>query len=96
MNADFYNSKAWRKLSKAFLLSKYYICERCGGAGELAHHKTHLTATNIKDPSISLNPALLECLCVPCHNAEHFSAGGAVLAGLAFDECGNLICCKSN
>ena len=86
----FYQSSAWRKLSKAFLCSKHYICERCGNPAEIAHHKTHLNAANIMNPDISLNPKLLEALCKNCHNTEHFGAGGAVLEGLAFDDDGNL------
>ena len=40
--AQFYHSRAWRKLSKAFLMSKHYICERCGQPAEIAHHKQYL------------------------------------------------------
>jgi hypothetical protein len=72
------------------MASKSYVCERCGGPAGIAHHKTHLTAANIADPAISLNPALLECLCIECHNTEHFGSGGAVLEGLCFDENGDL------
>ena len=88
--STFYQSTAWRKLSKAFMVSKNYICERCGNPAEIAHHKTHLAAANIMDPDISLNPDLLEALCKNCHNTEHFGVGGAVLAGLVFDKNGNL------
>ena len=87
---NFYNSKAWRKLSKAFLNSKNYICERCGNPAELAHHKVYLNAENISDYAVSLNPDLLESLCKNCHNAEHFGGGGAVVKGLHFDEKGDL------
>jgi 5-methylcytosine-specific restriction endonuclease McrA len=89
-HSTFYQSTAWRKLSKEFLISKMHLCERCRQLADVAHHKTHLTAANIANPAISLNPALLEALCLDCHNKEHFSAGGAVLAGLAFDDDGNL------
>ena len=89
-NATFYQSKAWRRLSRAFLLSQNYICGRCGGPAEIAHHRVYLTAANISDPDISLNPARLECLCINCHNAEHFSAGGATAAGLEFNENGDI------
>lgn len=89
--AQFYHGKAWRRLSKAFLMSKHYICERCGQPAEIAHHKIYLTAENVLDPEISLNPGNLEALCMNCHNAEHFGQGGATAAGLAFDENGNLI-----
>lgn len=88
--AAFYNSKAWRKLSRAFLMSKYYICERCGKPAEIAHHKTHLNPANMIDPDIALNPARLEALCLDCHNNEHFSAGGATCRGLAFTPEGDI------
>lgn len=91
MTAAFYNSKAWRKLSKVFLCSRHYICERCGNQADVAHHKTYLTAANINDCDISLNPDLLEALCLNCHNTEHFGTGGAVAAGLAFDNNGELV-----
>ena len=89
--AAFYHSPQWRKLSRTFLLSRNYICQRCGAPAEIAHHKQHLTAANVSNPEISLNPDNLEALCLACHNAEHFSAGGATAAGLAFDGDGNLI-----
>lgn len=87
----FYHSRAWCKLSRAFLMSKNYICERCGQPAEIAHHRIHLTADNLNNPDIALNPDNLEALCQSCHNAEHFGLGGAVAKGLAFDENGNLI-----
>ena len=87
---NFYNSKAWRRLSKAFMLSRYYICERCGRPAEIVHHKQHLNPANIHDPAISLNPANLESLCLQCHNTEHFGAGGAVALGFDFDENGDI------
>ena len=89
--APFYRTKAWRGLSRAFMLSRNYICERCGKPAEIAHHKVYLTPGNIGDVAISLNPENLEALCQACHNAEHFSAGGATAAGLTFDERGELI-----
>ena len=89
-NAAFYQSKAWRRLSRAFLLSKSYICERCGGPAEIAHHKIYITPINITDPAVTLNPANLEAVCLNCHNTEHFSAGGAVAAGLEFNQNGDI------
>ena len=86
----FYSTKAWRKLSRAFLLSKSYICERCGAPAEIAHHKHYVTAANVHDPDISLNPARLEALCLNCHNTEHFSKGGVVAVGLTFTENGDI------
>ena len=88
--AAFYNSTAWRRLSRAFLLSKCYICERCGKPADIAHHKKHLNPSNIHNPDISLNPANLEALCIDCHNTEHFSAGGATCRGLKFTPEGDI------
>lgn len=88
---EFYNSAAWRRLSKAFLLSKNYICERCGAPAEIAHHKQYLSSFNIGSMEISMNPANLESLCLECHNKEHFSCGGAIAVGYAFDKYGELI-----
>ncbi len=72
-------------------MSKYYICERCGQPAEIAHHKRYITARNVNNPDIALNPANLEALCKNCHNTEHFGTGGATAAGIAFDENGNVI-----
>ena len=92
MNNDkFYNSRKWRRLSKVFLLSKHYICERCGGVGEIAHHRIYLNRVNIRKPEIALNMDNLECLCLACHNAEHGGAGSATAAGVGFDKEGNVI-----
>jgi len=88
---QFYNSAAWRRLSKAFLTSRNYICERCGAPAAIAHHKKYLTPANIDKPEISMNPDNLEALCLDCHNAEHFSAGGAIADGYTFDADGNII-----
>lgn len=86
----FYRSAAWRKLSQAFLLSKHYICERCGRPAEIAHHRVYLTPANVTDAGVALNPDTLEALCLACHNAEHFGSGGATARGLTFDENGDL------
>jgi 5-methylcytosine-specific restriction endonuclease McrA len=88
--AAFYNSKAWRRLSRAFLTSQSYLCERCGKPADIAHHKTHLNSRNIADPAISLNAALLESLCIECHNTEHYGTGGAILQGLEFTAEGDI------
>lgn len=67
----FYTSKEWRQTSRAFMQSKRYVCERCGGAGEICHHKIYLNPRNITNPYITLNWDNLECLCQECHNKEH-------------------------
>ena len=91
MQKQFYHSRAWRQLSKAFLQSKNYVCERCGNPAQIAHHKQHITPRNLTDPEITLNPANLEALCLNCHNAEHFRLGEAIAPGLAFSPDGNLM-----
>lgn len=68
----FYFSKQWKECSKSFLESKAYICERCGEAAVLSHHRIYLTAQNVSDYNISLNWKNLEALCLACHNKEHF------------------------
>lgn len=89
-HAVFYHSNTWRRLSRAFLLSKSYICERCGRPASIAHHRQYITAANVNDPTVTLNADGLEALCLDCHNTEHFGTGGAIAAGLQFDENGNL------
>ena len=86
----FYHSPAWVKLSKLFLSSKNYICERCGQPAVLVHHKTRLTSQNLTDTSISLNPENLEALCLACHNQEHWHSGSAVADGLKFTSDGDV------
>lgn len=68
---SFYNSKAWQQVSRLYMSSKSYVCERCGGVGEICHHKTWLNPVNINDLNIALGLDNLECLCRECHNIEH-------------------------
>lgn len=70
-NSPFYNSKAWKRASAAYMASKHYICERCGRPAQICHHKTYLNGTNVHDPAIALSFDNLEALCLDCHNAEH-------------------------
>jgi 5-methylcytosine-specific restriction endonuclease McrA len=88
---QFYHSRAWKRLSRAFLCSKNYICERCGNPAEIAHHIKHITPSNIGNPGITLNAANLQAVCIECHNTIHYSNGGAIVKGLEFDENGDLI-----
>jgi len=93
---DFYDCKAWRKLSKVFLQSKYYICEICGKPAEIAHHKTKITPHNIDNPDITLNIDNLQAVCLDCHNKIHFThsrelvEGGSTRSKLYFDVNGEL------
>ena len=87
---NFYNSKRWEQTQAAYMSSKHYICERCGGMAKICHHKTYITPQNINDPNITLSWSGLEALCQDCHNKEHLS-GEICAEGLAFDSKGNLI-----
>ena len=51
----FYDSPQWRKTSKAYLSSKNYICEDCGGAACIVHHIRQKEPWNINDPEVTLN-----------------------------------------
>lgn len=90
MSAPFYKSKEWRALSRLFLLSKNYVCERCGNPACIAHHKIYLTPETFGNPEIALNPENLEALCLECHNREHFGKKH-VMPDVTFDEKGDLI-----
>ncbi len=73
---DFYKSQAWKNTRKAYAASVGGLCERCRAnglivAGEIVHHKTHLTPFNIHDESITLNPDNLMLVCRDCHAKEH-------------------------
>lgn len=87
----FYASKTWEDCRLAFLQSKFFICERCGGAATIAHHKTYLKQSNINNPDVSLNWDNLEALCHDCHNKEHIGKNSATREDVMFDEHGNLV-----
>lgn len=84
----FYLSKAWRNTREAYYRFRCGICERCGAAGDIVHHKRYLTPSNIHDPSITLSFANLELLCQECHNKEHFEKENP---RYGFDANGNVI-----
>ena len=72
----FYKTRLWRKTSKDYAKRVGGLCERCMNqgkytAGEIVHHKVHVTAETIDDPSITLNPDNLELVCRQCHAKEH-------------------------
>lgn len=69
--AKFYKSKRWQACRLAYFKNQNGICERCGQAGKIVHHKVHLTAQNIHNPRIALSFDNLELLCQDCHNKEH-------------------------
>lgn len=86
----FYASKEWRKLSRLYMESKHYLCERCGGVGSICHHRQYITPHNINDPSITLNMDNLECLCQDCHNREH-TKRNTDNDSFDFDQSGNIV-----
>ncbi len=86
----FYKSKEWLKCRNSFMVSKNYICERCGGLAYIVHHKKHITPLNINNPNITLSWSNLKALCHDCHNAVHGN-GGACIDEVTFDENGDLI-----
>lgn len=87
----FYKSLAWIECRLSFMISKFFICNRCDGSATIAHHTTYLTPENINDPEISLNHEKLEALCHDCHNKEHFGKCDVVVEGLMFDSDGQLV-----
>ena len=87
---SFYNSVEWKKCREAFMKSKHYICERCGGSAYIVHHKEHITPYNINNINITLNWNNLQALCLECHNLVH-GRGEAIIEGVSFDENGELI-----
>lgn len=73
------------------LLKERGICERCGKRGTEVHHKTHLTPSNVSDPSIALGLDNLVLLCKACHNAEHGRENKQIRSDITFDRSGNVI-----
>ena len=92
-NSAFYKSQAWKRTSAAYMESRHYICERCGGPARICHHKTWLNGNNVKDPAIALSFDNLEALCQDCHNKEHFAGRQqrSSYNGITFDADGNPI-----
>jgi len=72
----FYSSKAWQETRKAYKKSVGGLCEVCYQkgiikAGELVHHKVHISPENINDPNVTLNWDNLQCVCRECHGEIH-------------------------
>jgi hypothetical protein len=79
-------------MSRLYMESKNYICERCGGVAVICHHRKYITPANIDNPEITLNPDNLEALCADCHNKEHKGKSSTAI----FDENGNMIGAKDS
>ena len=75
---NFYKTALWRNARRLYIQSVGGLCERCYAKGiirhgDTVHHKIHLTAENINDPEVTLNPDNMELLCRDCHAEEHKS-----------------------
>lgn len=71
----FYNSAAWKKCKKSYVDWRISVdggmCEKCRQRiGYILHHKEKLTPTNINNPDITLNWAMLSWECKQCHDRE--------------------------
>lgn len=72
----FYTSKAWRKFRLGLIAERGNRCERCGVivARSLdlhGHHKVELTAENMADANLALNPKKVDLICHDCHDMDH-------------------------
>lgn len=85
---EFYQSDAWKRARTSYIKYRCGLCERCGGAGVIVHHKKYLTTSNINDPKVTLSFRNLELLCMDCHNKEHLAKKNT---RYSFDEYGNML-----
>lgn len=79
--SNFYTSKEWVEFRKNLMLERVdnngdVICEHCNKAITkaydcIAHHKEHLTESNVNDYNISLNPDNISFVHHRCHNDIH-------------------------
>lgn len=93
---SFYTGTKWRKLSKLYMSSINYVCERCGGVAEICHHKKYITPQNINNDDITLNWDNLEGLCMDCHNKEHKIKNKDYVNHPIFDSNGHMIGVKES
>lgn len=86
----FYNSLTWQKAREYKIASAGYLCEVCGGLGEIVHHKIPLSEANMHDPKISINNDNLQLVCRSCHKRIHDELDGKGRQ-YQFDKDGNII-----
>ena len=72
----FYSSAAWKQARESYTKYRRGLCEICLSkgiikAGEIVHHKRHLTAETVNDPTIALSFDNLQLLCRDCHGEQH-------------------------
>lgn len=75
---EFYNSRAWHKLSEEFRM-EHPICERCWEkfgkvkqAECVHHHKSFMRADGTIDEALTLDKNNLHSLCSSCHSTIHY------------------------
>lgn len=79
---SFYRSKEWESFRRIVIAQStdpstgFVLCAKCGKPivhkyDLVVHHKEHLTAANVNDALISLNPDNCECVHFKCHNEIH-------------------------
>lgn len=78
---NFYTSKAWRELRARLMVERTdaagnIICAKCGKPilrryDCIGHHIQELTADNVNDAAIALNPDNVELIHLRCHNDIH-------------------------
>jgi 5-methylcytosine-specific restriction endonuclease McrA len=71
------------------MASAGYLCEVCGGVGEIVHHKVPLTEANMHNPKISLASENLQLVCRSCHKRIHDELDGKGRR-IRFDKDGNI------
>lgn len=72
----FYKSQSWRRCRDAYARSVGGLCEQCRDrglirAGEIVHHKEHISPDNISDPRVLLDWENLRLVCRDCHAELH-------------------------
>jgi phage terminase large subunit-like protein len=73
---QFYNSADWKRVRDARLAQTPW-CERCGDLAQHVHHKIAIATEAGWEKR--LDPAGLQTLCIPCHNAaEHETEAPAI------------------
>ena len=78
VDKSFYDSKQWQKCRDLYAQSVNHLCEVCLEKGlcvpgVIVHHKIHLNADNVNDPSVTLNFDNLQLVCTACHNKIHMT-----------------------
>ena len=72
---QFYASREWLRFRAAVIAERGLVCQHCGRViahiGEATvHHVTELTADNVNDPNVALNPDNVLVVHRKCHDEE--------------------------